>query len=369
MSEVYQIVTDAITCHAWNKDRTQIALCPNNNEVHVFKKEAGQFKLVQVLREHEKLVTGIDWAPNSNRLVTCSQDRNAYVWNLVGNEWQPTLVILRINRAATFVKWSPAENKFAVASGARCISICNFEKDNDWWVSKHIRKPIRSTILSLDWHPNNCVIVAGAADFKVRLFSAIIPEIDPTPSDNAWGSASFGEMMAEFGRPAIGWVHSVAFSPSGNAIAWVGHDASLNVVYADKRNNVQTVLGKHLPLRCVIFTSEASIVGAGYDNVPLMFTCDASRNWAYSSKLDQNRRESASTGATAMNMFKQMDSRNQADAVDKLDSVHQNAVTCIAVVARTGQNISKLSTSGVDGTLAIWDVRSVEGQMAGLKVR
>ena len=109
--------------------------------------------------------------------------------------------------------------------------------------------------------------------------------------------------------------------------------------------------------------------GLSWSVVHVHFTLTGYYFRAYSSKLDQNRRESASTGATAMNMFKQMDSRNQADAVDKLDSVHQNAVTCIAVVARTGQNISKLSTSGVDGTLAIWDVRSVEGQMAGLKVR
>ena len=38
------------------------------------------------------------------------------------------------------------ENKFAVGSGARLISVCYFDPDNDWWVSKHIKKPIRSTI-------------------------------------------------------------------------------------------------------------------------------------------------------------------------------------------------------------------------------
>ena len=27
-----------------------------------------------------------------------------------------------------------------------------------------------------------------------------------------------------------GWVHSVSFSPSGNKLAWVGHDASISVV-------------------------------------------------------------------------------------------------------------------------------------------
>lgn len=72
-------------------------------------------------------------------------------------------------RAATCVRWSPLENKFAVGSGARLISVCYFESENDWWVSKHIKKPIRSTVTALDWHPNNTIIVAGSADFKVGI--------------------------------------------------------------------------------------------------------------------------------------------------------------------------------------------------------
>jgi actin related protein 2/3 complex subunit 1A/1B len=111
--------------------------------------------------------------------VTCSQDRNAYVWTLESDgSWKPKLVVLRINRAATFVRWSPKEDKFAVASGARTISVCHFEADNDWWVSKHIKKPIRSTVFSVDWHPGNILIAAGSADMKARVFSAYIKDVD-----------------------------------------------------------------------------------------------------------------------------------------------------------------------------------------------
>ena len=77
-------------------------------------------------------LAGIDWAPKSDRIVTCGADRNAYVWSQKDGVWKPTLVILRINRAATFVTWSPLENKFAVGSGARLISVCYFESENDW---------------------------------------------------------------------------------------------------------------------------------------------------------------------------------------------------------------------------------------------
>jgi len=61
-------------------------------------------------------------------------------------KWKPTLVVLRLNRAATCVRWSPLENKFAVGSGARMVSVCYFEQENDWWISKQIKKPIRSTV-------------------------------------------------------------------------------------------------------------------------------------------------------------------------------------------------------------------------------
>ena len=42
-----------------------------------------------------------------------------------------------------------AETKFAVGSGARLISVCYFEKMNDWWVSKQIKKPLKSTVTRL----------------------------------------------------------------------------------------------------------------------------------------------------------------------------------------------------------------------------
>ena len=46
------------------------------------------------------------------------------------------------------------------------------------WVSKHIKKPIRSTILSLDWHPNNILLAAGSCDFKCRWMLSAVNDDD-----------------------------------------------------------------------------------------------------------------------------------------------------------------------------------------------
>ena len=41
------------------------------------------------------------------------------------------------------------------------------------WLSKHIKKALRSTVLSLDWHPNNILLAAGSSDLDCRSESAI----------------------------------------------------------------------------------------------------------------------------------------------------------------------------------------------------
>ncbi|KAJ2348539.1 ARP2/3 actin-organizing complex subunit Sop2, partial [Coemansia sp. RSA 2618] len=113
-----------VTAHAFNRDKTQVAVCPNSNEVHIYTRSGTAWTASHVLREHDLLVTSIDWAPQTNRIVTCSQDKNAYVWTFdaAGGAWKPTLVHLRLQRAATQARWSPQENKFAVASGDKCVA-------------------------------------------------------------------------------------------------------------------------------------------------------------------------------------------------------------------------------------------------------
>ena len=58
------------------------------------------------------------------------------------------------------------------------IAICSFDSENNWWVAKHLKRPIRSTVLCVDWHPNNVLLAAGSADMKARVLSAYIKEVD-----------------------------------------------------------------------------------------------------------------------------------------------------------------------------------------------
>ncbi|RWS30135.1 actin-related protein 2/3 complex subunit 1A-like protein [Leptotrombidium deliense] len=318
-------------------------MSPFNNEVHIYKREGLKWLPECVLSQHDLRVTSIDWARKSNRIVTCSADRNAYVWSFVDNIWKPTLVLLRINRAATCVRWSPKEDKFAVGSGAKLISVCYFEEANDWWVSKHIKKPIRSTVTCIDWHPNNVLLACGSTDYKAKIFSAFIKEVDAKePPTTKWGGklGTTGSLVGEYSSGGGGWVHDVGFSPDGNRLAWVSHDSTVSVVDANRGMN-------------------------GHDCCPMLFKYDEhTGKLEFVDKIDKSQRKEVD-GISAMKKFQNMDKRairelevNGSGAGDSiLDTVHQNTIKEVRVYLESKNVAEKISTVGLDGKMVFWELK------------
>lgn len=276
-------------------------------------------------------------------------DRNALVWEPSPNGYKPTLVLLRIARAATFVRWSPSETKFAVGSGDRVIAVCYFEEENDWWVSKHLKKPIRSTITTVAWHPNSVLLAAGSTDAHARVFSTFIKGIDSRPPPGVWGERiPFNTVCGEFMNNSAGWIHSVSFSPSGNALAFAAHDSSITVVYPSEPDQppraVVSISTQLLPFMSLIWTTEDEIIAAGYD-------CEAFRfqggegGWQLAGTLEAKGKSGvgASGEESALNMFKQMDLKGKAKDDTQLKTVHQNTVSTLRPYEYAGDRVSKFS--------------------------
>ena len=81
MSEIRHLA-EAITCHAWNKDKSKVAICPNNNEVWIYTnchQPASQWRKEAVLTEVCKLhfYSFIDGIKNNNDMHIA---RYAYKW-------------------------------------------------------------------------------------------------------------------------------------------------------------------------------------------------------------------------------------------------------------------------------------------------
>uniref|UniRef100_A0A7M4FNX2 Actin related protein 2/3 complex subunit 1A n=1 Tax=Crocodylus porosus TaxID=8502 RepID=A0A7M4FNX2_CROPO len=202
--------TDPISCYAWNKD--------------------GQ---------HYKQAcdaAGINWAPNSSNDLTSTMDPNAYVGSLRDQGWTPTLVLLGINRVASYVEWSPQENKLALGNRSKIISACFFGKEND---SKHVKKSVKSTILSREWHPNNILLAAESSNFQRRVFSASVKEIEDKPGPMVCGSKMpFSKLLFEKGDPR-GRIHAVCVSPTGQHLLWVSHHSTIPTAKAAKSKTGQ----------------------------------------------------------------------------------------------------------------------------------
>ncbi|RMJ26635.1 3 complex [Aspergillus sp. HF37] len=346
--DVHHLFHSPIADHSFSTDRKSLAVARDSN-VELYQTSGNKFSLTDELKGHEKTVTGVDIAPKSGRIVTCSQDRNAYVWERTPAGWKPTLVLLRINRAATFVRWSPSEQKFAVGSGARVISVCYFEEENDWWISKHLKKPIRSTITTLAWHPNSVLLAAGSTDSHARVLSSFIKGVDTRPEPSAWGERlPFNTICGEFLNDSAGWIHGVSFSPSGNTLAFTGHDSSITVVYPSAPEqppramlNIPTRL---LPMNSLIWNGENEIIAAGHDCEPIKFRGDESA-WQFAGTIENKQGAGASSAReeSALNMFRQMDLKGQTQIDTQLKTVHQNTINTIRVYEDAGGAVRKFS--------------------------
>lgn len=66
------------SCNAWNNDRWQIAICPNNQELHFYEMLRAKRVEVRELKDHDREVIGIDWASESNLSITCCTHGNAW---------------------------------------------------------------------------------------------------------------------------------------------------------------------------------------------------------------------------------------------------------------------------------------------------
>ena len=369
-------IEDKLTCHAWNADRTLLAACPNNSTVSIFKVPAspeGPWEMVATLNEHDALVTDVAWAPNTNRILTTSQDRNAYVWNYEGGAWKPMLVILRITAAATSVQWSADERKFAVGSGAKTVPICYFEAENNFWVSKML-KGHSSTIQSVAWHPSAPVVATACTDFRCRVYSAYLKNVDGKAVSTPWGdNPKFGTLFFEV--ESLSWVRNVAFSHAGDWLAFCSHNSTVSFVDLVSGGAPQVVRMSELPLTQLLFLADGSLIGAGHSYTPFLFSMNGpGGEWCSAGKLGAHRKKDVAKGnfASARSMFQAASNTGQtasAAATDKADSVHQNLVCGLQLCGKAfGGQHAEFTTSGLDGKVVFWSKDDMTGGMRALDI-
>lgn len=153
-----------------------------------------------------------------------------------------------------------------------------------------------------------------------------------------------------------------------------------------------------LPLVTLTWTSEEALIAAGHDCQPFVFSGNES-GWQLVGTLDDPNQNKASgrsgfgggapspvgrLQSSAFNTFRNADSRGLASPGGaeggkdtELFTVHQNTITNIRTYDGVPGAVSRVSSSGVDGKLVVWDVSAVSpvsigalaGKMGGMTLR
>lgn len=338
--------------------------------------DSSKWKEEHILRRHTMVVVGIDWCKSKERIVTCSHDVNAFVWTYDPrkNRWEPKLSILRVDRAALRCKWSPDGTKFAVASASKVVSVCYYQGNQDWWVSKLTKRgQHRSTVLDVAWHPCSQVFASACCDFKCRIFSAFIPEIDQpvATSSTPFGNLEqmkFGQMITEFESTGA-WIEAVAWSPSGNKLVFSGHDSTISFVSFETGTPVVTpIKTMSLPYIRLMFLNENVVVAAGHGFEPELYKGKSS-TWDALGSADKKSGGSAVTEGkkkggflSNVNMFEKRvkQGTDEGSGTDAIRTIHHNAITDM-IDYKDG-----FTTTGRDGMLVFWSKSTLNENVKGL---
>jgi len=326
---------DVVSCHAFSQDLRLLALCPNNEEVHIFKCAAEEFQRIDILRKHTQRVTGLSFS-SSGLLVSVSEDRTGFVWTQQGGAWIPSNVELKATRAPLCVAWSPDSDKFAVGTSGKDLSICTWQEDADAWVAKKVGK-YKAAVGTLAWHPTSAYLAAGSFDC----------------SCNVWDvNDTFGQSQVAEG--AASWINSVAFSEGGQFFAFAPNDSS--VCFKDLQLGPDAaacrVRWRGLPFLAIAFVGDSSLIACGYDKLPVLFQ-QTPNGWQVSGSVDMAQKAQAGLGAGnasrfegAKNAFTKGSSKQEKDSTK-----HTNTITACTFHGR-----GQFSTSGLDGQVVLWQL-------------
>ena len=123
-----------------------------------------------------------------------------------------------------------------------------------------------------------------------------------------------------------------------------------------------------LPHVSLVFAMEHALVAAGHDCEPVLFEGSLKEGWTRTRSLDDpdTRTTGAGRGAVgrlgnseAFNVFRAADSRGVGGATSAvtgagLSTVHQNTITSVRAYEGEAGSVSRVSTTGVDGRVALW---------------
>ena len=258
---------EGISCVAFNKDFTQVALSKKDNLIYIYSikdiMKPDTWKLLYTLDSHFQYISGLDWCPATNRLLSCSYDKTSFVWEFSDKKWNPNNVVATTKLGYLCCKWNKRGDKFCEGTSAKQLLIGYFNKKSNWWMGVNI-KAHKSSVVTCEIDPTSLFVLSGSTDLRIYVSSCYLPKVDDQFLNDSTKplAQEFGQVIYEFKTNC--WVNSVAWLPSGNWGIVAGQDATISVInYSEQKSDV--IRCKHSPATSLIPISDTSFLAVCYD--------------------------------------------------------------------------------------------------------
>lgn len=211
------------------------------------------------------------------------------------------------------------------------------------------------------------LLAAGGTDGYMRVFSGFIKGLDSKESvaGSPWGDKfPFGSLVKEWYQGS--YIHDVKWRSSQEQIAFVTHDAKLNIV--DSQNGYEfTDSPDGLPFKALVWINDNEILCGGYSCHPVLFS-KSSQGWKFSKNIDkigaktptpqvggEDEDENPTFGMSALKKFKELDLKGKV-SVEVQESAHENTITELAPFAESNGQVTEVSSCGLDGKIVIYRI-------------
>uniref|UniRef100_A0A2K6L927 Actin related protein 2/3 complex subunit 1A n=1 Tax=Rhinopithecus bieti TaxID=61621 RepID=A0A2K6L927_RHIBE len=255
-------------------------------------------------------------------------NHEVHIYKKNGSQWVKAHELKEHNGHITGIDWAPKSDRIVTCGADRNAYVWS-QKDGVWKPTLVILRINRAATF-VKWSPleNKFAVGSGA-----RLISVLTSELFLSLSIEftfcVKSQVERNQLGGGIGGRGKGGA-SEDFLKSNSLL----HLGITNVLVF----RVSTLKTEFLPLLSVSFVSENSVVAAGHD-------CCQCRNMS------------------AMERFRQHGTRDLAGT-----PVHQNSNHVVSIYEVDKQDCRKFCTTGIDGAMTIWDFKTLESSIQGLRI-
>jgi WD40 repeat protein len=340
-----------ISALAFSREGTRLAFAGEDRVVYLWDIETG--RAIGSLEGHTDRIQALAWHPKGHQLVSAGWDTTARIWDSATCE---TLFILNNHTSqVTALAYSPDGRLLASADSEDSIHIWDFTVDR----LRHRFAGHRSTILCLAFAPDGNRLASGGEDRVIRLW-------DLRQNQDVAQAARLREDDSRGLQPCRS---NLALSPDGSRL--VSSQGPLVQIFDTTSGERLWQQEEGTVVQGLAYSSDGRWIAAGGSDARIRL-CDTGSGRVHAILEDEDQREpitslvfspDSTTLASASATFLEVWLWNVGLGEPELLIPDASAGCAIEALAFHPQGrllatggIDWLSTSGSDGTIAIWDL-------------